>query len=66
LEIELTSPSIGPRKRLLIAAVPSVKGSTGNLTGARSAIRSRRPFDQDPLDGVDLYDWACTQELAVP
>lgn len=66
LEIELTSPSIGHHKRLLIAAVPTVRGSTGNLTGARSAIRSRRPFDHDPLDGTDLYDWACIQELPVP
>ena len=65
LEIELTSPPTGPHKRLLIAAVPTVPNSTGNLTGARSAIRSRRPFDQDPLDGVDLYDWACIQDLAV-
>ena len=66
LEIKLSSPSTGFNKRVMIAAIPTVRGSTGNLTGARSAIRSRRPFDHDPLDGVDLYDWACMQELPVP
>lgn len=66
LEIELSGPSSGPHKRFLIAVVPTVRGASGNLQGARSAIRSRRPFDKDPLDGTDLYQWACAQEFNVP
>ncbi|MGI4881257.1 MAG: hypothetical protein ACRYG4_27665, partial [Janthinobacterium lividum] len=61
LDIELTAPSHGYAKRLLVAARPTADGEVGRLHGARSAIRSKDAFDVDPLDGTELFDWACTE-----
>jgi hypothetical protein len=66
LDVELTAPSTGYAKRVLIAARPTGRGGVGCLEGARSAIRSKVPFDTDPLDGTELFDWACTEQIALP
>ena len=65
LDVELTAPSSGYRKRLLIAARPTGEGGVGRLQGARSGIRSKEAFDIDPLDGAELFDWACTEVVAL-
>jgi len=60
----LPAPSLGrSRKRLLIAARTTGAGGVGNQEGARSGIRSKEAFDVDPLDGAELFDWACTEQV---
>lgn len=66
LDVELTAPSTGFRKRLLIASRLTGAGGNGRLEGARSGIRSKEPFDTDPLDGTLLFDWACMEEIVLP
>lgn len=66
LDVELTAPSMGYSKRLLIAGRPTGRGGVGCLEGPRSGIRSKEPFDTDPLDGTALFDWACTETLVLP
>ena len=61
LDLELTAPSSGFRKRLLVALQPNEERGDGQPHGARSAIRSRDAFDIDPLDGTQMFDWACTE-----
>jgi hypothetical protein len=65
LDVELTAPSTGPRKRLLIAARTTGGGGVGSLEGPRSGIRSKEPFDTDPLDGTELFDWACAEQITL-
>jgi hypothetical protein len=66
LDVELTTPSSGGSKRLMIAARVTGEGGVGCLSGARSGIRSKMPFDVDPLDGTELFDWACTEQIVLP
>jgi len=66
LDVELTAPSTGYAKRLYIAARPTGRGGVGCLEGARSGIRSKDAFDTDPLDGTELFDWACTEVISLP
>jgi hypothetical protein len=63
IDVELTAPSSGFSKRLLIAARTTGAGGVGNQEGARSGIRSKEAFDVDPLDGAELFDWACTEQV---
>jgi len=65
LDIELAAPPTGYRRRLLIAARPTGAGGNGCLEGARSGIRTRHPFDTDPLDGTALFQWACSEAVDV-
>jgi hypothetical protein len=66
IDVELTAPSAGYSKRLLIAARTTGGGGVGSQEGARSGIRSKEPFDVDPLDGAELFDWACTEQVILP
>jgi hypothetical protein len=66
LEVELSAPSTGYHRRVLVAARATGEGGVGCGQGPRSAIRSRDPFDVDPLDGTELFEWACTEELKLP
>jgi hypothetical protein len=66
LDVELTAPPSGHGRRLLIAARSTGEGGVGSLAGARSGIRSKTPFDVDPLDGTELFDWACTEQIVLP
>jgi hypothetical protein len=63
IDVELTAPPRGFGKRLLIAARTTGSGGVGNQEGARSGIRSKEAFDFDPLDGADLFDWACAEQV---
>ncbi len=65
LDVDLTAPSQGYRKLLLIAARTTGGGGVGSRDGARSGIRSREPFDVDPLDGTELFDWACSEQVVL-
>ena len=66
LDVELTAPPTGPRKRVLIATRTTGAGGVGCLEGARSAIRSKEPFDTDPIDDAELFDWACSEQINLP
>ncbi|MGX5844171.1 hypothetical protein ACWGTI_25975 [Mesorhizobium sp. ArgA1] len=66
LDVDLTAPSQGFRKVLLIAARTTGEGGVGSRHGARSGIRSSAPFDVDPLDGAELFDWACSEQVVLP
>ncbi len=66
LDVELSAPSQGYRKCLLIAGRTTGGGGVGNREGARSGIRSKEPFDIDPLDGAELFDWACSEQVGLP
>jgi hypothetical protein len=55
IDVELTAPSTGYSKRLLVAARTTGGGGVGNQEGARSGIRSKEPFDVDPRDGAALF-----------
>jgi hypothetical protein len=66
LDVELTAPSAGYYKRLLVAARTTGEGGVGCLQGPRSAIRSKESFDVDPLDGTALFDWACMEQVVLP
>ena len=49
-----------------LSARPTGRGGVGCLEGARSGIRSKDAFDTDPLDGTELFDWACTEVISLP
>jgi hypothetical protein len=66
IDVELTAPSTGYSRRLLIAARTTGAGGVGSQEGARSGIRSKEPFDIDPLDGAELFDWACAEQIMLP
>ncbi|MET3524072.1 hypothetical protein [Mesorhizobium abyssinicae] len=66
LDVDLSAPSLGFRKLLLIAARTTGGGGVGSHHGARSGIRSSEPFDVDPLDGCELFDWACSEQVVLP
>jgi hypothetical protein len=65
LDVELSAPPTGLRKRILIASRLTGNGGNGCFEGARSGLRSSEPFGKDILDGTDLFDWACQEEIAI-
>jgi len=65
LIVTLRDSIIGPDARLFVAARATGGASCGKHEGARSGIRSAKPYDHDPLDGKALYHWACTESVDI-
>ena len=61
LTVEFSRPPIGHAQRLTVAGLATEAGPAGSQSCARSAIRARHAYDIDPLDGTELFEWACTQ-----
>ena len=65
LEVVLTEPLRNLDGRLFVAARFTGPSNCGRRQGARSGIRSKVAYGADPLGGEDLFDWACTQVVAL-
>lgn len=65
LEVVLTEPLRNLDGRLFVAARFTGPSNCGRRQGARSGIRSKAAYGADPLGGEELFDWACTEVVAL-
>lgn len=66
LEVTLSGAPAGKNPRLTIASYRPGDDGAGAERGPRSAIRSSASFHTDSLLAVNLYHWACHEQVVLP
>jgi hypothetical protein len=66
ISIELNGKPTGPNPQLWYATRTTGLGWSGNIYGARGAVRSVYPFGESTITGEPMYHWMCVDCFDLP